>query len=105
MDRSILRLPDPDAQLRNGERRRSVRQKLHTPVYVSFNTPQSGAVVDLSELVDLHENGFAVQTARPSAPQTRACKIRICKIRIRKITICKITTRKAPVRKLATIWK
>src|SRR3984885_940641 len=69
MDRSILRLPDPDAQLRNGERRRSVRQKLHTPVYVSFNTPQSGAVVDLSELVDLHENGFAVQTARPSAPQ------------------------------------
>jgi hypothetical protein len=69
MDRSTLRLPDPDAQLRKGERRRTVRQKLHTPVYVSFNTQHSGAVVDLSELLDLHENGFAVQTALPTALQ------------------------------------
>ncbi|MFZ3340217.1 MAG: GAF domain-containing protein, partial [Terriglobales bacterium] len=66
-DRSSLRWPDPDAQLPHGERRHAVRQKLHTPVYVSFNTPQSGAVVDLSELLDLHENGFAVQTAFPAA--------------------------------------
>jgi hypothetical protein len=65
MDRSTFRLPDPDAQLPNGERRRTVRQKLHTPVYVSFNTPQSGTVVDLSELLDLDEHGFAVQTALP----------------------------------------
>src|SRR6202451_3422306 len=67
MDRSTLRLPDPDAQLRNGERRRTVRQKLHTPGFVSFNTPQSGTVVDLSELLDLNERGFAVQTALPTA--------------------------------------
>jgi hypothetical protein len=63
MDRSILRLPDPVAGAPHGERRRSVRQKLHTPVYASFNGPQTGMVVDLSELLDLHEDGFAVQTS------------------------------------------
>ncbi len=60
-------MPDPDAPLPNRERRRTVRQRLHTPVYVSFNSPQSGAVLDLSELLDLHEHGFAVQTAIPTA--------------------------------------
>jgi hypothetical protein len=63
MDRSIERLPDPVVAAPNGERRRSVRQKLHTPVYASFNGPQTGMVVDLSELLDLHEDGFAVQTS------------------------------------------
>ena len=63
MDRSILRLPDPVAGAPRGERRRIVRQKLHTPVYASFNGPQTGMVVDLSELLDLHEEGFAVQTS------------------------------------------
>ena len=63
MDQSILRLPDPVAGAPHGERRRSVRQKLHTPVYASFNGPQTGMVVDLSELLDLHEEGFAVQTS------------------------------------------
>src|SRR6267378_7332892 len=63
MDRSILRLPDPVAGAPNGERRRSVRQKLHTPVYASFNQSQTAMVVDLSELLDLHEDGFAVQTS------------------------------------------
>src|SRR5271166_5288484 len=63
MDRSILGLPDPVAGAPNGERRRFVRQRLHTPVYASFNGPQTGMVVDLSELLDLHEDGFAVQTS------------------------------------------
>jgi GAF domain-containing protein len=45
------------------DRRRIIRQKLHSPVYASFNRPQTGTVVDLSELLDLHEEGFAVQTA------------------------------------------
>jgi hypothetical protein len=62
MDRSISKLPDPIAQSAHGERRRSVRQKPHTPVYASFNGPQAGVVVDLSELLDLHEDGFAIQT-------------------------------------------
>src|SRR5450755_2859688 len=63
MDRSFPRLPDPVSA--NGERRRCVRQKLHSPVYASFNGPQTGLVVDLSELLDLHEDGFAVQTSEP----------------------------------------
>src|ERR1700676_442147 len=63
MDRSVLGLPDPVAGAPDGERRRSVRQKLHTPVYASFNGSQTGMVVDLSELLDLHEDGFAVQTS------------------------------------------
>jgi hypothetical protein len=62
MDRSIRGLPDPVPMPSNGERRRRVRQKLHTPVYASFNGPHSGVVLDLSELLDLHEEGFAVQT-------------------------------------------
>src|SRR5450755_4989909 len=67
MDRSI-RLPDPVAGAPSRERRRCVRQKLHTPVYASFNGPQSGMVVDLSELLDLHEEGFAVQTSERLEP-------------------------------------
>jgi hypothetical protein len=63
MDRSIFRLPDPIAGAPDGERRRIVRQKLHTPVYASFNGPQTGMVLDLCELLDLHEDGFAVQTS------------------------------------------
>src|ERR1700732_451237 len=63
MDRSVLGLPDPVAGAPDGERRRSVRQKLHSPVYASFNGSQTGMVVDLSELLDLHEDGFAVQTS------------------------------------------
>src|SRR5271154_5651925 len=62
MDRSSGRLPDPVAWPPEGERRRRVRQKLYTPVYASFNGPQTGMVVDLSELLDLHEEGFAIQT-------------------------------------------
>jgi len=69
MHQSSLRLPDPDPvpastpALPPRERRSRVRQKLHSPVYASFNGPHSGMVVDLSELLDLHEEGFAVQTA------------------------------------------
>src|ERR1700681_2808586 len=68
MDRSLPTSPDPGAWPPNAlgppdkDRRRSVRQKLHSPVYASFNRPQTGIVVDLSELLDLNEGGFAVQT-------------------------------------------
>ncbi len=65
MDQSIRRLLDPVAGSRNGERRRCVRQKLHTPVYASFNGPQTGMVVDLSELLDLLEDGFSIRSANP----------------------------------------
>jgi GAF domain/Sel1 repeat/PilZ domain len=65
MEQSLRRLPGPVPGSRTGERRRHIRHKLHTPVYASFNTPQAGMVVDLSELLDLHEDGFAVQTSQP----------------------------------------
>ena len=69
MDRNTL-LQDSDLTARPLERRRSLRQKLHSPVYVSFNGPEAGMVVDLSELLDLHEQGFAVQTALPAGLQS-----------------------------------
>ena len=69
MDRNVVTITDSSPDALRGERRRSVRQKLHSPVYVSFNGPQPGMIVDLSELLDLHENGFAVQTAIPTGLQ------------------------------------
>ncbi|MBZ5653948.1 MAG: GAF domain-containing protein [Acidobacteriia bacterium] len=72
MGQSTLRLPDPDSEPRETpaplaewphvERRRRIRQKPHSPAYVSFDVPKADLVVDLSELLDLHEDGFAVQT-------------------------------------------
>jgi hypothetical protein len=63
MDRSIRKLPDPEAQPSHGQRRRSVRHKLHTPAYASFSASQPGTVADLSELLNLNEEGFALQTS------------------------------------------
>ncbi len=68
MGQSMRGWPNPSAGAANGDRRRLVRQKLHTPVYASFNGPDSGMVVDLSELLDLHEDGFAVQTSERLEP-------------------------------------
>jgi hypothetical protein len=62
MAQSIRRSPDSAEAAPSAERRRLVRQKLHSPVYASFNGPETGMVVDLSELLDLNEDGFAVQT-------------------------------------------
>ncbi len=57
MDLSTLKLQDPAS----GERRLRVRHRLHTPVYASFSGPHTGMVLDLSELLDLNEDGFSVQ--------------------------------------------
>ena len=48
-----------------GERRQRVRHKVHTPVFASFSGPKQGMVLDLSELLDLTEDGFSVQTSEP----------------------------------------
>lgn len=61
MDRRTATLPGPPLPFPGGDRRRRLRHKLHTPVYVSFNGPQTGVVFDLSELLDLNEGGFCVQ--------------------------------------------
>ena len=65
MELSLLKLQNPPTRGPVGERRRRIRHKPHTPAYASFNYPSSGIVLDLSELLDLHEEGFAVQTSQP----------------------------------------
>ena len=51
-----------------GERRKRIRHKLHTPVYATFSEPSQPRVLDLSELLDLHEEGFSVRTSEPLEP-------------------------------------
>ena len=63
MELSILKLQDPATVRPIGERRRRIRHRLLSPVYASFNRPTAGMVLDLSELLDLSEDGFAVQTS------------------------------------------
>ncbi len=47
------------------ERRRCLRQKVHTPAYARFNSTSSAVALDLSEILDLSEDGMAIQTATP----------------------------------------
>ncbi len=65
MDQGTLRATDPSPATSRVDRRRRVRQRLHSPVYASFKSAQAGMVVDLSELLDLNEDGFAVHTPEP----------------------------------------
>jgi putative methionine-R-sulfoxide reductase with GAF domain len=65
MELSILKLNDPAPARSVGERRRRIRHKLHSPVYASFNGQSAGMVLELSELLDLSEEGFAVHTSQP----------------------------------------
>ena len=65
MELSLLKLQDVAAGRPVGERRRHVRHPLHSPVYASFDRPSAGMVLDLSELLDLSEDGFSVQTSPP----------------------------------------
>jgi len=48
-----------------GERRRHVRQKVHAPAYASLDTNSGGIVLDLNEVLDISEQGMAIQTASP----------------------------------------
>src|SRR5580704_9717643 len=52
-------LPEP-----HSERRRRVRHKLHLPAYVGLN-PTQHQTPDLCEIIDLSEDGMAIQTASP----------------------------------------
>jgi putative methionine-R-sulfoxide reductase with GAF domain len=53
-----------------GDRRRRVRQKAHAPAYASLDTNSSGMLLDLNEVVDISEEGMAIQTAAPPEPNT-----------------------------------
>jgi putative methionine-R-sulfoxide reductase with GAF domain len=45
------------------ERRRSVRHRVHTPAYASLRGASRGTLLDLSEVMDISEDGMAIQTS------------------------------------------
>jgi PilZ domain/GAF domain/Sel1 repeat len=47
------------------ELRRRVRHKVHTPAYSSVDSSDTGIVLDLSEILDISEDGMAIQTSVP----------------------------------------
>jgi GAF domain/PilZ domain/Sel1 repeat len=50
------------------DRRRRPRQKIHTPAYASFNLNSDSPGLDLSEILDISENGIAIQAVPPLEP-------------------------------------
>jgi hypothetical protein len=51
-------------------RRRRVRQKVHLPAYANLAGGSSGMVLDLSEVIDLSEDGVCIQTSSPLKPDS-----------------------------------
>ncbi|HET7205789.1 MAG TPA: GAF domain-containing protein [Terriglobales bacterium] len=45
----------------SGERRRSVRHKVHSPAYASFDGIAGGMVLDLTEILDISERGMCIR--------------------------------------------
>jgi TPR repeat protein len=52
-------------------RRRRVRHKIQTPAYASFSDDSKGSMLDLHEIVDISEEGMAIQCHSPLEAQTR----------------------------------
>lgn len=52
-------------------RRRRVRHKIQTPAYASFTAESKGAMLDLHEIVDISEDGVALQCHSPLQVQSR----------------------------------
>jgi len=49
-------------------RRRRVRHKIQTPAYATFTTESQSALLDLHEIVDISEEGVAIQCHQPLEP-------------------------------------
>lgn len=52
-------------------RRRRVRHKIQTPAYATFTTESPSAMLDLHEIVDISEEGMAIQCHSPLESQSR----------------------------------
>ncbi len=52
-------------------RRRRVRHKIQTPAYASFTAESQSAMLDLHEIVDISEDGVAIQCHSPLALEKR----------------------------------
>ncbi|MDQ1388872.1 MAG: diguanylate cyclase [Acidobacteriaceae bacterium] len=58
---AIVQSPRPDIS----NRRRSVRQKVHAPAYASFAGASRNEMLDLYEVLDISEDGVAIQCPSP----------------------------------------
>jgi hypothetical protein len=52
-------------------RRRRVRHKIQTPAYASFTAESKSAILDLHEIVDISEDGMAIQCHSPLEVEAR----------------------------------
>ena len=52
-------------------RRRRVRHKIQTPAYATFTAESKGAMLDLHEIVDISEDGVAIQCHSPLEVEKR----------------------------------
>ena len=52
-------------QTRLSNRRRRVRHKIQTPAYATFNAESQGVMLDLHEIVNISEDGVAIQCHSP----------------------------------------
>lgn len=56
-----------DSKTNTGERRRRVRHAVHTPAYASLSGNSQATVLDLSEILNISEEGMTIQTSAPPA--------------------------------------
>src|SRR5579864_8452416 len=56
-------------------RRRRVRHKIQTPAYATFTAASKGAMLDLHEIVNISEDGVAIQCHSPLEVKT---KVELC---------------------------
>jgi putative methionine-R-sulfoxide reductase with GAF domain len=47
------------------ERRRRVRHRVHIPAYSSVDSSDTGMILDLSEILDISEDGMSIRTSSP----------------------------------------
>lgn len=58
----------PGLQAARPNRRRRVRHKIQTPAYATFTAESEGSMLELHEIVDISEDGVAIQCNSPLAP-------------------------------------
>lgn len=67
--------PNPPIRSPQPNRRGRVRHQIQTPAFASFTTESKGAMLDLHEIVNISEDGIAIQC---HAPLERGRKINLC---------------------------
>lgn len=65
----------PDAKVILPDRRRRPRYKTHTPAYARLQNDSGKVMLDLSEILDINEDGIAIQAAPPLEPNR---KVNLC---------------------------